>query len=310
MALDPQAEALLRKLRERGVPSSEQMSILEGREAVLSFKELEGEPEPVAGIRDLTVPGPAGELPVRLYTPEGKAPFPLIVYFHGGGWIRGNVEVSDKPCRALANASRCIIASVEYRLAPESKFPVAVEDCYASTRWLATHAGELGADPGRVAVGGDSAGGNLAAAVALMARDRGGPELVYQLLIYPATDAGGEYPSRRENADGYFLTTRAMEWYWKHYLAGEADAVHPYASPMKTGDLSGLPPALVVTCEFDPLRDEGEAYARRLAQAGVVVRVSRYEGMIHGFLWMGGVVDRTRDLLDEAGRELRAAIST
>ncbi len=308
VVLDPQAEALLGKLKERGVPSSEKMGVLQAREAVLAFKDLEGSPEPVAEVEDLLVPGPAGELPVRLYTPEGSGPFPLLVYFHGGGWVRGNVEVADMPCRSLANASRCLVASVEYRLAPESKFPAAAEDCYAATLWLAVHAREFDAAPTRVAVGGDSAGGNLAAAVTLMARERGGPELAYQLLIYPATDAKGDYPSRRENSEGYFLTTGAMEYYWRHYLSGESDADDPYASPMRAQDLSGLPPALIVTCEFDPLRDEGEAYGKRLEEAGVKVRTSRYDGMIHGFLWMGGVIDRTRELFDEAGRELRATL--
>jgi len=314
MVLDPQAKALLAKLAEQGLPSTDEMSLPQAREAVFIFEELEGEPQPVAQVRDLTVPGPAGELPVRLYTPQrapqGTRRSPLVVFFHGGGWVRGSVEIADRPCRALANASGCTVASVEYRLAPESKFPAAVEDCYAVVRWLAKHAGELDCDSERVAIAGDSAGGNLAAAVALMARDKGGPSLSYQVLIYPATDARGDYPSRRENAEGYFLTTRAMEWYWRHYLSDDASRDNPYASPLRAEDHSNLPPALIVTCEYDPLRDEGEAYGEKLREAGVSVKVSRYEGMIHGILWMGGMIDRTEDLIEEMGRELGVALGT
>jgi acetyl esterase/lipase len=314
MVLDPQAKALLAKLAEQGLPSTDEMSLPHAREAVLMFEELEGEPQPVAQVRDLTVPGPAGELPVRLYTPhlapQGTRPTPLVVFFHGGGWVRGSVEIADRPCRALANTSGCTVASVEYRLAPESKFPAAAEDCYAVVSWLAKHAGELDSDSERVAIAGDSAGGNLAAAVALMARDRGGPSLSYQVLIYPATDARGDYPSRRENAEGYFLTTRAMEWYWRHYLSDDASRDNPYVSPLRAVNHSDLPPALIVTCEYDPLRDEGEAYGEKLREAGVPVKVSRYEGMVHGILWMGGMIDRTEDLIEEMGRELGAALGT
>ncbi len=310
MGLDPQAEALLKELEAQGLPPFEEMSVPQAREVILAFRDLEGEPEPVASVRDFTIPGPDGELPARLYTPEGSGPFPLVVYFHGGGWTVGNIEVADRPCRSLANASGCMVASAQYRLGPESKFPAAPEDCYAATRWLAENAAELGADPERVAVAGDSAGGNLAAVVALMARDRGGPALAYQLLIYPAVEADPDFPSVRENAEGYLLQKGSMEWFWGHYLADPADGANPYASPLRADDLSGLPPALVVTCEFDPLRDEGEEYGRKLEEAGVPVKVSRYDGMIHGFFWMAGVMDKTSVLLDEMSGELRATLTS
>lgn len=311
MPLNPQAEALLAQLEEQGLPSFEEMSVPQARDVSAAFRDLQGEPQPVEEIRDVLIPGPAGKLPARAYIPAGDKPLPALVYFHGGGWVIGNVEVVDKPCRALANAAGCVVVSVEYRLSPETKFPGPVEDCYAATHWVADNAAELGADPGRVGVGGDSAGGNLAAAVSLMARDRGGPSLSYQLLVYPVTApaAGTTFPSYRENADGYMLTRGAMEWFWDHYLTSTDDAKNPYAAPLHADNLEGLPPALVVTCGFDPLRDEGEAYADKLRQSGVRVTATRYDDMIHGFFWMGGVLDRCQELLDEASRETRAAWS-
>jgi len=224
--------------------------------------------------------------------------------------VIGDIEVVDRPCRALANAGHCVIASVNYRLSPETKFPGPVEDCYAATHWLAAHAAGLGADPSRIGVGGDSAGGNLAAAVALMARDRAGPKLAFQLLIYPVTAPakGTAFGSYTENADNYLLTRAAMEWFWDHYLNGEEQGRNPYASPLFAADHSRLPPAMVITAEFDPLRDEGQAYARKLREAGVDVKTSHYEGLIHGFFWMAGVIDRGRDLIDEMGKELRARL--
>jgi acetyl esterase len=310
MPLDPQAGALLKQLQEQGLPPFEEMSVPMARDVALGFRDLQGETAAVAEVRDILVPGPTGELPVRVYIPEGEPPRPMLVYFHGGGWVIGNIEVVDRPCRALANATGCAVASVEYRLAPESKFPAAPEDCYAATRWLHEHAGEFGADQARVGVGGDSAGGNLAAAVALMARDRGGPPLAYQLLIYPVTAPakGSPFASYKENADGYLLTAKAMEWFWDHYLPDAKDADNPYACPLRAEDFSGLPPALVVTCEFDPLRDEAEAYAEKLEQAGVQVKVRRYDGHIHGLFWMAGVIDRARDLFDEIGAEVKSAL--
>ncbi|MBO0711201.1 MAG: alpha/beta hydrolase [Acetobacteraceae bacterium] len=310
MALHPQARALLDEFEKQGLPPFEALSPTQARLIALGFRDLQGEAEPVGEIRDSLVPGPAGSLPVRLYHPAPGEARPLVVYFHGGGWVIGDVEIVDKPCRALANASGCAVASVNYRLSPESKFPAPVEDCYRATTWLAEHAGDYGASSGRVAVAGDSAGGNLAAAVALMARDRGGPKLAYQLLIYPVTAPaqGTQSASYTENAEGYLLTRAGMEWFWDHYLALPEDGRNPYASPLHAADLRGLPPAMVVTAGFDPLRDEGRAYAKRLAEAGVAVREAHYGDMIHGFFWMAGALDRGRELITEMGGELGARL--
>lgn len=306
MPVLPQVQGLLEQMEAQGLPPFDQMSVPQARDVAMAFRDLQGEPEQVGEVRDLVVPGPAGQLPVRVYHPEPGTALPLLVYFHGGGWVIGNIEVVDKPCRALANASRCVVAAVQYRLAPETKFPGAPEDCHAATKWLAEHAGELGADGGRLIVGGDSAGGNLAAVVALMARDRGGPSVAYQLLIYPATaPMSTDFASRVDNAEGYLLTTPSMVWFWDHYLSSPADATNPYATPISASDLSGLPPAMVITAEFDPLRDEGAAYAERLQQAGVTVKTSRYNGVIHGFFWMAGVLDVGREVIAEMGDELR-----
>ncbi|HEX7095070.1 MAG TPA: alpha/beta hydrolase, partial [Acidimicrobiales bacterium] len=230
------------------------------------------------------------------------------VHFHGGAMIMGSPRMNDVANAGLCERHRITVISVDYRLAPEHRFPAAPEDCYAATTWVAANAASFGGDPSRLAVAGDSAGGNLAAVVALMARDRGGPDLAFQLLIYPCTDvAPGEYPSQRENASGYFLTAESMRWFYEQYV-DEADRHHPYAAPMRAADLSGLPPAHVITAEFDPLRDEGEAYAERLRQAGVRVEAVRYDGQIHGFFSMSTAIDRAKDAQADAARALRAAL--
>jgi acetyl esterase len=312
MPVHPQVQALLDEFNRQGLPPFDQMSVPQARVIALGFRDLQGEPEPVGETRDILVPGPAGALPVRLYYPSRGKSLPLLIYFHGGGWVIGDVEIVDKPCRALANASQCVVASVNYRVSPETKFPGPVEDCYAATRWLAEHAEEIGADRQKLAVSGDSAGGNLAAVVALMARDRGGPAIAFQLLIYPVTAParGSEFASYRDNGEGYLLTRGGMEWFWDHYLRSPEDGKNPYASPLHASDLSRLPPAMVVTAEFDPLRDEGSAYARRLQEAGVKVKLSQNEGMIHGFFWMAGAVDRGRELTAEMGEELRRQLAS
>ena len=310
MALDPQADAMLKQMEKDGVPDISEMSVPQARMFLQNaFAAMVPNPEPMAEVHDFTVPGPAGRLPVRLYKPEGaSATPPLVVFFHGGGWVIGTIESHDAPCRALASASGCAVASVEYRLAPETSFPAAPEDCYAATRWLADNAAEFGVDGDRLAVAGDSAGGNLAAVVALMARDRGGPTISYQVLIYPAVDVQGEYPSRTENAEGYFLTGRAMEWFYGHYIQDDSAAKEPLASPLLAEDHSGLPPAIVITAGYDPLRDEGEAYAEKLRAAGVEVKSSRYDSTIHGFTSMIGALDDARKSIDEMGQALRAAL--
>jgi acetyl esterase len=272
------------------------------------FAAFGGPPEPVHQVDDRSIPGPAGNIPVRIYTPRGRGPLALLVYFHGGGWIAGDIRVYDTLCRALANASGCVVASVDYRLAPEHPFPAAVEDCHAAARWAVANAGALQADPSRVAVGGDSAGGNLAAVVALRARDQGGPPLAYQLLIYPCIDYLPDLPSYREN-EGILLTREGIAWMWGHYLKEESDRKNPYAVPLQAADLRGLPPALVITAELDPLRDEAERYAARLQKAGVPVVLKRYPGMIHGFLSLGGALDRAQEAMAGIGEQLHSGLA-
>lgn len=267
-----------------------------------------GRPQPVAKVEDLRISGPECDLPVRVYTPLADEPFATLVYFHGGGWVIGSIETHDGLCRAIADAAGAIVVSVDYRLAPEHPFPAATEDAYAATRWVAENAARLGAGDGRVAVGGDSAGGNLATVVCLMARDRGGPAITWQLLLYPITDYKLDTPSYRDYAEGHLLTRDAMAWFWRHYLSGGADREHPYISPLRASSLAGLPPALVITAECDPLRDEGDAYARRLAESGVPVTSTCYPGMVHGFVRRSRLLDQGGEALDQIGREWRRVL--
>jgi acetyl esterase len=264
---------------------------------------------PVAAVDDRTLPGPAGDIPVRIYTPEGTAPFPVLVWFHGGGWVLGNLDGADHVCRELANTTRCIVVSVDYRLAPEHVFPAAADDCEAAFAWVLASAACFGGDPGRVAVGGDSAGGNLAAVVSLRAREHGTPPPVFQLLVYPVTDHNFDRPSYAANGDGYLLTTLAMRWFWDCYLPEINQRKHPHASPLYARDLAGLPPALVITAEFDPLCDEGKAYAELLSQAGVPVTHTRYDGMIHGFFVQFPAIDKGRDAIRESAQALSSAFA-
>src|SRR2546428_1392607 len=252
MPLDPEAKMLLGELTTVVRPFDE-LSVDEARAAIVTLSAAAGEGGAVARVETRAVPGRRGEIPVRVYTPEGRAPFPVLVYFHGGGWVIGSLETHDGICRHLANAAGAVVVSVDYRLAPEHPFPASGEDAYAATRWVAANAAALGGDPRRIAVGGDSAGGNLAAVVSLMARDRGGPPLVFQLLVYPVTDLPSANASYRENAEGYFLTAKSMHWFFAHYCGANPDASDPYLCPLRAKNLRGLPPALVVTAEFDPL---------------------------------------------------------
>jgi acetyl esterase len=306
MALDPQARALLDQLAAMGGAPLSSYPVEGARQLMDAMVAMSGTGPEVAHIADRTIPGPAGDIPVRLYRPAGDG-LPLLVYFHGGGWVLGGLGTHDAVCRSLANAAGCAVLSVDYRLAPEHRYPAAVDDCYAATVWAVANARTLGADPARVAIGGDSAGGNLTAVTALRARDQGTPQLKFQLLIYPVTDHGYETASYRDNAEGYLLTRGDMVWFWNHYLGGQ-DGSEPYASPLRAKDLRGLPPALVITAGFDPLRDEGEAYAKRMKEAGVPVTLSRYDGMIHGFFGMGAQLDKANAAVDEAAAALRAAL--
>jgi acetyl esterase len=283
MPLDPDVKALLDETYGGPFTPLHEMSVDQARRQMLATSRMIGPPVEVAQVEDLEAPGPAGPIALRLYRPKLEGPLPVVVYFHGGGWTIGSIETHDHYCRSLANASGCAVLSVEYRLAPEHPFPAAWEDAYAATDWIATHAARLQIGAGKLHVAGDSAGGNLAATVALAARDRGVPAIKSQVLIYPITDCRVDTESYQRNADGYHLTRDTMIWFWKHYLKDPGDGEQPYASPLRAGDLSSLPPAMVITAEFDPLLDEGKAYARRLEQAGVQVAYRCYEGMIHGF---------------------------
>jgi acetyl esterase len=246
MPLDPQARAFLDQIAALGGQPLSSMSVPEARQSMELLAQMRGAEVPLASAVDRRIPGPAGPIPVRVYTPNGSAPFPLLVYFHGGGWVLGSLGTHDGVCRALAAGAGCVVVSVDYRLAPEHRYPAAADDCSAATEWCAAHAAELGADAGRIAIAGDSAGGNLTAVVAQMARDRGGPRLVFQLLIYPVTDVARDTASYRDNADGYLLTAHDMEWFWNHYL-GDATArgAEPYASPARAKSLAGLPPSSI-----------------------------------------------------------------
>jgi acetyl esterase len=308
MPLDPGLKLVLDQLAAVPGPQLHELPVAQAR----AFFEQMQLPRPevkIAEVEDRKLPGPGGAIPVRLYRPEGRAPQPALVYFHGGGWVIGSLETHDGSCRDLANRIGCVVVSVDYRLAPENRYPAAAEDCYAATKWVAENAAALGVDARRIGIGGDSAGGNLTAAVALMARDRGGPALRHQLLIYPVTDADFTRASYRENAEGYLLTAKAMEWFWGHYVADPAQRHEPYAAPLRAKDLSGLPPAFVITAEYDPLRDEGEAYAKRLEQAGVPTRLQRYDGAIHGFFAMGILSAVARGAIDDAVAEARKALA-
>jgi acetyl esterase len=270
------------------------MSVDEARDADLaSIRADRGPATPVGAVSELSVPGPDGELAARLYHPGAGGPVPVVLYFFGGGWTLGNLDTCDEVCRRLCVGAGCLVLSVGYRLAPEHPFPAAPLDCHAAARWAAEHVDSHGGDPSRIAVAGDSAGGNLAAAVTLLARDNG-PDLACQVLVYPNVEYGADTASMRECTDPALFNRRSVEWYWGHYLAAPEDGADPLASPLRAPDLRGLPPALLITAEHDPLRDEAERYARRLAQAGVPVTQVRYDGTAHGFFTMTGTLDAAR----------------
>ena len=310
MNLDPQMKAILDQLASADAKPFAAMSPAEAREGIrLLVNVFGGTPEEVAKIEDRRIPGPAGEIPVRIYTPAGPAPKGALVYFHGGGWVIGDIGTHDQVCRSLAKGGDCVVTSVDYRLAPEHKFPAAPEDCFAATKWVTANAAALGIDPKRIAVGGDSAGGNLAAVVSQMARDRGGPAIAFQLLYYPATDWSKETASQREfTQDGYILSRADMVWFYDHYMTSDKDRTNPYFSPACAQSFTGLPPALILTAAIDPLRDEGEEYAGALKRAGVPVKMERYGGVCHGFVMMAGKLDAGKRAIAESCAELRRII--
>jgi acetyl esterase len=310
MPLDDDVQVLINMLAATGAPALTSMSVEEARANMRNLTSLRTSVEELPRVENRTVPGPHGAIPVRIFASRTTPSLPVLVYFHGGGWVLGDLDTHDGTCRTLAKQIDGIVVSVDYRLAPEHKFPVALDDCYAAATWVAENAAAIGADPRRVAVGGDSAGGNLTACVALRARDEGKPRLVHQLLVYPVTDASFDTVSYRDNAEGYFLTRADMQWFWNHYLRGTEDASNPYASPLRSTDLRGLPSATVITAEFDPLRDEGEAYAKKLKDAGVPVDVKRYDGVIHGFFSMGDVLAKGKVAMAHATEALRKAFGS
>ena len=311
MPLHPQVAKALEQMAAAG-PPLHHLSPQAARAAMEAARGATDDPEKVGTVEDRLIPGVAGKQPIRIYTPEGDGPFPILVYFHGGGWVVGSINTVDASCRALTNLADCMVVSADYRLAPEDKFPAAVEDCYAAARWVALNAAALNGDAARLAVGGESAGANLAAAVTLKAQESGLPSLAYQLLMYPVTGHAFTMPSHMENAQGYFLTTEMMAWFWDHYLASEADGQNPLASPLRasTDQCRGLPPAFIATAEYDPLRDEGAAYATKLGEAGVAVEYICFEGLIHGFMGMAKVIEPAGQALQKAAAALRTALQT
>lgn len=311
--LDPAARQVLDLMAASGAPTLDQLPPEQAREAARAgFAALQSPPTAVGQIRNLEYEGPTGRRALRLYRPRDAAeqvPLPACLYFHGGGFVIGDLDLYDNVCRELCRASGCAILSVDYRLAPEARFPAAVEDCWAATRWVAAHAHELGLDPSRLAVAGDSAGGNLAAVIALMARDEGAPALRHQLLIYPVTDLRGDTESYKANGEGYFLTSTLMQWFKNHYIGEDSATLRDWrASPLLAASHSGLPPATVLVCGFDPLRDEGLSYADKLRSSGVAVELLSIPDQIHGYICMDAAVPAARTTLERLGKILAGAL--
>ena len=302
MPIDPQAQAAEDAWDALGIPPLETLPPAEARARFEALPALEG--PPVGRVEDRMAPGPDGDVPVRVYWPEGEGPRPAFMYFHGGGWVVGSVANQDGTVRHLVRESGCVGVSVEYRMAPEHRFPTAAEDCYTATKWAADNAAALGIRPGKLAVLGVSSGGNLAAAVALMARDRATPQLAQQTLIVPVLARDFNTASYLEKADGPGLTRRRMQWYWDLYLRDESDAANPYAAPAAAESLAGLPPAIVLTAEYDVLRDEGRSYAERLQAAGIPATHLDYAGMTHLFFNRWNAIDRAREAIAFVGGEL------
>lgn len=307
MPLDPQAAALLEMMAGAPQASLDERPVTESRARSAAASIVSA--EPVHSVTDHLVRTDATEVRVRSYRPAADDGLPILLWFHGGAFVMGDLGAYDDHCRVLANRSGCIVVAVDYRLAPEHPFPAAAEDAYAATTWAADHAVELGGDPERIAVAGDSAGGNLAAVTCLMARDRRGPAIRFQLLIYPMLDPTFDGASRRDFADGHLFTARDMAWAWEQYVPDPSGRHHPYVSPAHATDLADLPPALIVTAQYDPLRDEGEHYAAALADAGGTVELRRYPGQIHGFIALRLLIEAGDLALTDIAEDLRAALA-
>jgi acetyl esterase len=298
MALDPAVGNLIVGLAAQGMKPFAELTPAQARDVVDGFVGLQAPPRKVAEVAQTTYPGSGGPQELRIYRPDERGGHPVVVYFHGGGFVAGGLAVADEPARALAADLDAIVVTAAYRRAPEHKFPAATDDTTAALRWVADHIGEHGGDPRRIAVMGDSAGGNLAAVAAQRARDEGGPRLAAQVLIYPVVDPTARLASRAEFGEGYVISARDIDWFWQQYLRTPADAQNPLAAPTKAATLAGLPPALVLTTEYEVSRDEAEAYAEQLAAAGVETEAIRFDGLVHGVYWMSGAVPRSRELHD------------
>jgi len=309
MILDPDAQRVLDMIKAAGRPAFNTLTPDEARAFFAAGRTImQPDPPEVAEMRDLEAPGPNGPVKLRLYRALGSASgtvLPVLIYYHGGGWVLGDLESHDQACRAIANAAGCCVIAVDYRLAPEVKFPGTISDSAAATRWILANASALAIDPARAAVGGDSAGGNIAAVMALMARDGYLPKIAYQLLIYPVTDMGMGHESYQRITEGYPLVASTMKWFIDHYLNGPADVADWRASPLRAAALAGVAPALVVTCAHDPLCDEGVEYARRLDREGVSVTHLHYNDQMHGFLTMGKLIRASQSLIDMLAVGLR-----
>lgn len=304
----PEAQAVIEKAESGLYPSEHALAPESARESVERL--FASQPtEEVANVENVAIEGPAEDVPVRLYEPDAEPPYPVVVYYHGGGFVAGSLDTHDNVCAALTNRADCLTVSVHYRRPPEHPFPAAVEDCYAALEWVHEFADELTADADRVAVAGDSAGGNLAAATALMARDQGGPPVAYQALIYPAlaSPVVHDFESHEENGTGYLLELKNTEWYVDKYVQSPAHMQNAYLAPLLASEYTGMPPASVVTAGFDLHRDEGVAYVERLADAGVAVQHHHYEEMIHAFVSLKSVISQGEDALDALGRDLKTA---
>ena len=310
MPLHPQVKELMARQATLGFPANSEVTPEEARANSRAGREVfPREKEPVGEITERTIPGPAGDIPIRIYRPDTEDTHSLIMLFHGGGWVVGDLDTEDSTSRGLVNRVNAVLVSVDYRLAPETRFPGATEDCYAATVWAVEHAEELGVDASKLAVAGTSAGGNLSAAVSLMARDRGGPNIRHQVLFCPVIDYKFDRPSYIENADDYGLTRDSMIWFWEHYLGPDGDGHNPYASPIRAESIARLADATVITAQYDPLLDEAADYAAALKAAGVDTAYTEYPGMIHGFNGSFGQIDAARDACDEASNRILASFA-
>jgi acetyl esterase len=312
MPLDPVLKAFLDQIAAIGGPKTWEMSPSEAREAFAALMQLAGPKDvPIGKVADLSIPAPHDAIAARSYTPvaAGSEALPTLVFFHGGGWVIGSIDTHDGLCRLLANESGCRVISVEYRLAPESKFPGPVDDAFAALEWVAKNAADLGVDANRLAVGGDSAGGALAAVMAQMAKAKGGPKLAFQLLLFPVTQIGAETKSLKNFAEGYFLERKALDVFYTHYLPTDAEKSDPRISPLLAKDLAGLPPAFVMLAEFDPLHDEGLDYANRLLKAQVDVTVTDYRGLTHDFIYLQAILPQAAAAFADAAKAVKAALS-